>query len=159
MFWSHYTSNCSPVSCHCPAKGYILSAAKTACVHMETSCITVACGQQFSYTWASYVWSTGTLYQQLTPGQQWDVIITIDGQQLHKVKWPTASSCHGHITHCQQLHMASSCTRSCYTLPTVTHGQQLYMVMLRTANSYAWPTAAHGHVIHCQQLNQITWWQ
>jgi hypothetical protein len=62
MFWSHYTSNCAPVSCQCPAKGHILSAAKTACVHMETFCIAV--GQQFSYTWASSMWSTGTLREQ-----------------------------------------------------------------------------------------------
>jgi len=60
---SHYTSNCAPVCWQCPAKGHILSVAKTAYVQMETSCITVA---QFSYTWASYVWSTGARCDHLT---------------------------------------------------------------------------------------------
>lgn len=154
---SHCTSNCAPVCWQCPAKWHILSVAKTACVHMETPCITVV---QFSYTWASYMWSTRAHCEQLTPGQQWDGVITVVGQQLHKVKLPTASSyawpaaVHGHVTHCLQLHMTNSCTPSCYALATIN----------------TWPAAVHGHVKGGQQLytvmlytadryNHITWCQ
>ena len=123
------------------------------------------------------MWSTGAHCEQLTPSQQWDGVIIVGGQRLHKVKLPTASSyarptavmvmlctadswpasVHGHVTHCRQLYMASTCTLSCYALPTVTttlHGANSQnMAKLCVGNSYMWPAVICGLIMYSQRFH------